>query len=208
MTTQSNNAPPQMGTLPFPIAAQEAGPASAPPHRALDAGTLVRTPLGVQPVKSLSVGDHLVTRSGTPAPITGIDHLLVSRRQMQDDATLAPIRFDPGALPGMPDAPAILVSPDCPIFRSADASDLRPFPARAFCDGGRVRRVIPDDGIHYIRLHFGAPHDICVGGVWMELGADTACGPHTSGQKPAPVPHMRPVRPHLAIANQPRINRA
>lgn len=151
----------------------------------------------------LSVGDTVVTRSGKPQPITRIDHLTITQRQLQDDPSLCPIRFDAGALPGMPDDPATLVSPDCLIMSDtgqtdAKPSDFRHFPARAYCDGGMVRRVIPDEGLHYIRLHFAATQEICVGGIWVEMRAEDLCGAETSGQPSAQVFELWTNRPQHA----------
>lgn len=172
MLVQFNNRPLLPVTLPSKVAANDPNPGPPKPGRSVEATSLIRTTLGLRMAKDLSVGDHLYTRSGTPQPLTRIDHIKITTCGIHDDAALAPVRFDPGALPGMSGDTAILLSPDCPVSMAADATDTRQFPARAHCNGGMIRRVIPDAGIHYIRLGFQTPQDICLGGLWVTQDAD------------------------------------
>lgn len=143
-----------------------------PACQSLEAATPIQTSLGLRPVHELEVGQHVLTRSGTYKPITGIDHTRFTKRHLQDNPDLAPIRFDPGALPDTDNGVATLVSPDCPVAVSQGAQGSENFAARAFCDGGLIRWVIPDDGIHYIRLHFAAPQEICASGIWVALAPE------------------------------------
>lgn len=145
--------------------------ASAPaqPTQSFDAATPVQTDHGMKRMDALSVGDRVLTRSGAFAPIAAIDRVALTKNQLHDAPDVAPIRFDPGALPDMPDGPATLLSPDCAVAWSTDAHNTTTFPARAFCDGGLIRRVIPSEGVTYIRLHFDAAQEICAGGIWVAL---------------------------------------
>lgn len=170
MQSHSEAALPPLGHLPLQVDETEAAP--SPPKQALHAETPVQTSAGVQRLTALKVGDHVMTRSGTLQPITRIDHTVFTKRQLQTMPEAAPIRFDPGALPGLPEDIETLVSPDCPIAWSENDAKLERFPAHAFCDGGLIRSVIPDEGIHYIRLQFATAHQICVGGIWIELSPD------------------------------------
>lgn len=139
------------------------------PHQSLDAATLVQTPKGVARIDRLAAGDRVLTRSGAFEPVTQIDHFHLTNRELHDTPDAAPIRFDPGALPGVPDGPAILISPDCAISWGQGPDGATHFPARAFCDGGLIRWVIPEGGIHYIRLHFETAQQLYIGGLWVSL---------------------------------------
>lgn len=165
------------------------------PKQSMDAATPVYTPKGVERIDALAVGQRVLTRSGAFEPIIQIDHLHLTNRQLRDTPEAAPIRFDPGALPGMPDGPAILVSSDCPITWAEGPQCADRFPARAFCDGGLIRWVIPEDGIHYVRLHFEQTQQLCVGGLWVELDRKPETRCNTNVLAPRLVHDSRVFRP-------------
>lgn len=165
------------------------------PQQSLDAATPVYTPKGVERIDALTVGQRVLTRSGAFEQITQIDHHRLTNRQLHDMPDAAPIRFDPGALPGMPDGPAILVSSDCPIAWAEGPQGTDHFPARAFCDGGLIRWVIPEDGIHYIRLHFEQSQQLCIGGLWVELTRESETRSGVNALAPTLVRDSRVFRP-------------
>lgn len=169
----------------------------APSHagHSLDAATPVQTASGMQRLDALVVGQRVLTRSGAFEPITRIDCLTLTKRQLLDNPDIAPIRFDPGALPGMPNERATLISPDCPIAWTDGQTGSDRFPARAFCDGGLIRWVMPDEGIHYIQLFFATTQQIDVGGVWVELYAGERAPCATPTHVPKPVNEIRMFRP-------------
>ncbi|OAN69453.1 hypothetical protein A8B78_21515 [Jannaschia sp. EhC01] len=169
-----------------------------PARQSLAADTLIETATGMRPLQNLTVGEKVMTRAGTFQPITGIIHTHFTTSQLQDTPDLAPIRFDPGALPGMPEDTATLVSPDCPIAWAEGANGIDHFPARAFCDGGLIRRVIPEDGIHYIRLLFATPQEICAGNIWLELSREDRSDAGRSCRVPKLVQEIRVFRPMRA----------
>lgn len=178
--------PPEDQCLPpMDIAEHDLTPSHA--GHSLDAATPVQTASGVQRLDALIVGQRVLTRAGTLNPITRIEHLTLTKRQLHDNPDIAPIRFDPGALPGMPDETATLISPDCPIAWADGATGSDKFPARAFCDGGLIRWVMPDEGIHYIQVFFATTQQIDVGGIWVELtaGDRMPCAAVTPVPKPA-----------------------
>ncbi|UWQ95010.1 Hint domain-containing protein [Rhodobacteraceae bacterium M385] len=142
------------------------------PKQAFAAQTPIQTEQGFQALSELSVGQRVLTRLGTLEPITEIEHFHFTKRQLHDMPEAAPVRFDPNALPSMTETSAILISADCPVSWAEDPNSLTRFPAKAFCDGGLIRRVIPEEGIHFIRLHLPAAQQICAGGIWVELDAD------------------------------------
>lgn len=176
-----------------------ADPASTParPHQSFAADTPIQTRDGVQRVDALAVGDRVLTRSGEYAQIEHIDRIHLSRQQLLDAPEIAPIRFDPGALPGMSDGPAMLLSPDLPIEWTPEPNTTTSHPARAFCDGGLIRCVIPDEGIDYIRLHFKQAQRLCVGGLWVELDRTKRHGRARPVPAPTLVHDTRVFRPLL-----------
>lgn len=185
---QGENCPSEINLRDQPLTAQL-------PQQSLDAATPVHTPTGVERVDALVVGHRVLTRSGAYAAITQIEHLHLSNRQLHDTPEAAPVRFDPGALPGIPDGPAILVSSDCPISWAEAPNDIDRFPARAFCDGGLIRCVLPEDGIHYIRLYFEQTQQLCVGGLWIEINQKTEARNNARGLAPRLVHDSRVFRP-------------
>lgn len=170
---QSLAAPVPSPTVPTNTDADANFAAAPVPGRArqsLADTTQVQTSNGLVALGSLSVGQRLMTRAGTLEPITGIERIHFTKRQLQHTPDLAPIRFDPGALPGMEEeGVATLVSPDCIISWSASPLSNGRYPARAFRDGGLIRSVIPEEGITYIQLCFATTLEIRAGGIWVHL---------------------------------------
>lgn len=144
------------------------------PKQAFAAQTPIQTEHGFQALSELSLGQRVLTRLGTLEPITEIEHFHFTKRQLHDMPEATPVRFDPDALPSMTDTSAVLISADCPVSWTEDPNSLTRFPAKAFCDGGLIRRVIPEEGIHFIRLHLATTQQICAGGIWVELDVDGA----------------------------------
>ncbi|GAB5449192.1 Hint domain-containing protein [Gymnodinialimonas sp.] len=173
----------------------ETPPAIVAARHSFAAPTLIQTPGGKQRLDTLEVGQHVLTRASAFAQITGIDHTRFTKRDLQDNPDFAPIRFDAGALPGVPEDGAALVSPDCLINWAEDPDGIDRFAANSFCDGGLIRRVIPEDGIHYIRLHFEGPQQLCIGGIWVELGPDTCPALDMPRRAPKLVQEIRIFRP-------------
>lgn len=165
------------------------------PKQSLHAATAIQTSSGVQRLDVLEVGQRVLTRAGTFEEVTQIDHVTLTRRQILDSPDAAPIRFDPGALPDMPEQIATLMSPDCPIAWPEGPDDIDNFPARTFCDGGLIRAVIPDEGISYIRIHFETAQQINAGGIWVELGPDDSTPKELPRYVPKQVHELRVFRP-------------
>lgn len=145
------------------------------PSFAIDAATPVQTPRGICRLDDVRIEDHVQTHSGAFVKVTETDIWTITQQELHDTPEIAPIRFDPGALPDMSADRAILVSPDLPIHWNADDADgLGPcYPARAFSDGGLIRKVIPEGGITYIRLYLARPEQLCLAGLWCTLHSDT-----------------------------------
>lgn len=144
----------------------------------VEATTPILTPNGTTQANKLEVGDHVNTRNGGTARILSIDHFNLSAANLRQRPETAPIRFDPSALPGMSDDTALLISAELPIqipvltTGAGGATDARlfsQFPAKAFCDGGPIRVVIPEDGVRYINLHLEGAHEICAAGLWIDV---------------------------------------
>lgn len=171
---QSHRTVAQPFAAPFPPPTVDPAPDAMqePARQSLADSTLVQTTKGLATLGSLGAGQRLLTRSGTFEHVTAIGRTHLTRRQLQDNPELAPIRFDPGALPGMLEDVATLVSPDCPVAWSASPRGGGRYPARAFCDGGLIRSVIPDDGITYVRVHFATAQEIRAGGIWVHLAPE------------------------------------
>lgn len=164
-------------------------PAAGPHLMAFEAATPIQTPSGVRRVDALCAGDWVLTRSGTSVPILSIDTIHLTAKQLHEAPNSAPIRFDPGALPDMPEAEAVLLAPDLPITWSPEPGTAigAHYPARAFCDGGLIRWVIPAEGVRYIRLHLADPQQICAGGIWVVLN-ETQETDRSIAHVPVPVP--------------------
>lgn len=165
----------------FPPPAAPTAPV-AHPTQSLCATIPLQTRTGPQAAGTLKAGQQIRTRDNTFATITQVERTHLTRLELHDAPASAPIRFEPGALPGMENSAAVLLSPDCIIFwidtvaeaglNIGPAAIMPRFPAKAFCDGGLIRRVIPDDGITYVRLHFDAAHQICTGGLCVSFAPE------------------------------------
>ncbi len=165
------------------------------PPVGFSAATPIETPDGLMCISALAVGDTVVTLNGTLARIEAIDCVHLTAQDLHNRPSDAPIRFDPMAVPGMMNETAVLLSgglpvhipvqPDgtCMMHRSGGTSQ---FPARAYCDGGLIRRVIPEDGVTYINLHLDGTHQICAAGIWVEVDASGPVTPKTA------IPIQRP----------------
>ncbi len=155
---------------PYPAAVAER------PLLSLVAEAVVQTPDGPCRVDSLIPGACLTTRSGAQVTLLSATSLHLSRMELHQQPRLAPIRFDPGTLPGQADDVALLLAPDLPVFfdPAPGVALAGSFPAEAFCNGGTVRPVVPEDGVHYIRLDLSATADIRVSGVWVQSSGDRA----------------------------------
>lgn len=145
-----------------------------------EASTPIKTPSGTVQIGDLRVGDIVTTHTGRTARIACIDRRHLSAAALHASPDAAPIRFEAGALPGMTEEISLLLSGDLPVTVPAvingaetDATSLTQFPAKAFCDGGLIRHVIPEDGVHYVNLRLDGTHQICAAGIWVE--ADASC---------------------------------
>lgn len=162
------------GDLPEDVISEPAG---------FEASTPIRTPSGITQVGALAAGDLVTTHTGRAVRIVSVNRRHLSAAELHNRPDDAPIRFDPAALPGMLDGITLLLSGDLPMTVPAmangpdgsegDAPQISQFPARAFCDGGLIRRVIPEEGVHYVKLCLEGTHQICAAGLWVE--ADACC---------------------------------
>lgn len=157
-------------------AAQAMPPRAEPalPRQSLAASTLVQTEAGLCPVGAVTIGQRIRTRLGTLEPVRAVTRRHFTLAQLHDQPKAAPVRFDAGALPGMEGAEAVLVSADCRIAWAEGPAPMATYPARAFCDGGAIRRVLPEAGIDFIRLHLDDAHQVSVGGIWVVLDDEAA----------------------------------
>ncbi|QXT39226.1 Hint domain-containing protein [Gymnodinialimonas ceratoperidinii] len=159
------------------------------PRQSLSADTIVQTEDGLLPLASVRVGQRLRTRLGTLEPVTRITRYHFTLSQLHDQPEAAPIRFDEDALPDLQQDCAVLMSADCPITRATSGGHAETYPASAFCDGGAIRRVLPEGGIDFIRVHLDSPHQISAGGIWVELDKDArpvsskVAVPHMTGDR-------------------------
>mmetsp|Transcript_3192 Transcript_3192/g.5515 ORF Transcript_3192/g.5515 Transcript_3192/m.5515 type:complete len:198 (+) Transcript_3192:57-650(+) len=147
------------------------------PRQSLSADTFVQTEDGLLPLASVRIGQRLRTRLGTLEPVTRITRRRFTLSQLHDCPEAAPIRFDVDAFADMIQESAVLMSADCPISRATGAGHADIYPAEAFCDGGAIRRVLPEGGIDFIRVHLDSPHQISAGGIWVALDCDTKPAP-------------------------------
>ncbi len=149
----------------------------APAPVGVEASTPIQTPDGIRLISALTPGDLVSTRGGGTARVMSIDSLHLSVDDLHRCPDAAPIRFDPNTLPGMANDVALLVSGNLPVHVPPPAGGLESitgnnqFPAKAFCDGGSIRAVIPEEGIRYVNLHLDGTHQICAAGVWVEADA-------------------------------------
>jgi len=149
----------------------DADPAPARPLLACATGSVLRGTEGACRLDALQPGAALVSRSGAVVHLRRTETLHISRLDLHRCPQLAPIRFDPGTLPGQVGDLAVLLSPDCPVFTAPDPNSALggAFPAAAFCNGATVRHVIPDGGIDYVRICLSEPAEICIGGLWVRM---------------------------------------
>lgn len=133
------------------------------------AASVVQTTRGAYRLDALEPDMSLPTRGGAVVRVQNTEAIHFSRMELHQKPQLAPIRFDPGSLPGQLHDVAVLLSPDCPVFNTPDPDTAlgATFPASAYCNGATIRHVIPDEGIDYVQLRLSGPCEICIGGLWV-----------------------------------------
>ncbi|WP_224813969.1 Hint domain-containing protein [Hasllibacter sp. MH4015] len=157
--------------------------------------TLVETQDGSRRADTLSPGDLLETRDNGPVAVEIVEFRIITAEMLRIYHDAAPIRVEEGAPLFHRLSGTRLVSPDqhilveAPDADGADGGTL--VPARALCDGGHIRRVIPEERVIYVALRCARAQLINAGGLWVEIGRLAGHARHASG----PIVFERQTRP-------------
>lgn len=172
---------------PLPGVDPSSFPIRQSPMPGLSAQAEIATQGGPKAATSLRPGDRLATRDGGTVSVVAVHLHRVTPEDLLHSSRNAPIRIEPGALPGVDLLGAQLLAPDQHVLLDDPSLPTGPclVPARALCTGGAIRRVLPEDGVIYVELTVEAPHLINAGGLWVEVG-DVQDAPR-HGTRPAQV---------------------
>jgi hypothetical protein len=148
-------------------------------------GTEITTPEGPVKAQSLAAGDWVIDEDGAPVRVLDTAVISCTRDAMLQDRTLAPIRFEPAEDDLVEVTQAVLLAPDLPVQAMEDGAIS--VPAHALENGHSIRRVVPHEGIDYVRLTLARPATLAIAGLRIRFGA-TADAPRLVASALTPRP--------------------
>lgn len=156
-------------------------------------GTQIPTPDGPVAAQSLASGDTVLDEAGVPVRVLNVSLTSCTRDAVLQARRLAPIRIEPCEDHELAVSEPLLLAPDFPV-QARHCSDLS-VPATALINGYSIRRVVPEEGIDYIRLTLARPATLAVGGLRLRFS------------EPADVDSLEQIAP-VATVHEPLVFRA